>query len=616
MDKRAAFSRACSYLNFQPAARWLALAVGIASCLVLPVAIFMVGLVTEAALQHGEPPLRLLPSRILAQPATALGARAGLEVVAGLTLAGFMVALVFLLLRFAMHELAIRAAAEAGLRLRRAIYHQSLRLGALALRPAEAGSLAHRQVESVRDALLAWQLGGWPALLLLLVLLLQALVINVWLTLLGVLGAGLLGLLAARLASGRRRQAAHLAHEDAVQLALFLESLTFLRLVKTHGGELFQQGRTEAALTAQAAAAQQGDEAASRFRFAAWFALLLAGSGLLLAACLLLRYDRLSVPELVMFGAVLASAGWPVRAWLDQRRRVRLGATAAVAVFQFLDRPGDVTQTVGAEVLPRLARRIEFDNVSLRGPSEHMLLENVSLALPAGQRLAIVGADDAEKHALVYLLARLLDPTSGEIRIDEHNLRWVTFDSLRKQLGVVLWLNLVSSDTVAANIAGGDPGIPMPRILEAAKLAHAHQFISRLPQGYDTVIGELGHALKPGERFRVALARAILREPALFIIEEPPAVLLDDATRGLLEDTYARVLPGRTAIFLPHRAETIALCGSVLVLQRGRVAALGAHRDLMKQCALYRQLFAEEFNEFARVAAPPSGEERKHAAEL
>src|SRR5262249_18046171 len=156
--------------------------------------------------------------------------------------------------------------------------------------------------------------------------------------------------------------------------------------------------------------------------------------------------------------------------------------------------------------------QLEFDNVSLAEPGTgRKLLRGVSLTIQAGQRVALVGPEEMEKHALVYLIPRFLDPTSGEIRIDRKNLRWVTFDSLRAQIAIVLQHNLVFNDSVANNIGCGDPGYQLPRIIEAAKVAHAHQFIQKLPQGYETPIGEMGHSLKIGEQFRIALARAILR---------------------------------------------------------------------------------------------------------
>src|SRR5262249_26066435 len=206
--------------------------------------------------------------------------------------------------------------------------------------------------------------------------------------------------------------------------------------------------------------------------------------------------------------------------------------------------------------------------------------------------------DEMEKHALIYLIPRLLDPDSGEIRIDEHNLRWVTFDSLRAQVAFVLQRNLVFNDTVANNIGCGDSSYDLPKIIEPAKVAHAHHFIQKLPKGYETLIGEMGHFLNIGEQFRIGLARAILRDPALMIIEEPD-IVLDSDTKALLDDTFARVLPNRTVIFLPHRISTIRSCDRIYLLNKGKIEASGDHRELLIQSELYRHLQYLEFNAFA-----------------
>src|SRR5262249_37530878 len=147
---------------------------------------------------------------------------------------------------------------------------------------------------------------------------------------------------------------------------------------------------------------------------------------------------------------------------------------AAEQVFNFLERRGEVGQVVGAEFLPPLSRQIEFDNVSLRDPGTgRMLLEGISINIPAGQRVRVGGAHELEKDALVYLIPRLLDPSTGEIRIDQHNLRWVTLDSLRAQIGIVMMHNLVFHDTIRNNIGCGDQAFTLPQIIEASKMAHA-----------------------------------------------------------------------------------------------------------------------------------------------
>jgi ATP-binding cassette subfamily B protein len=163
---------------------------------------------------------------------------------------------------------------------------------------------------------------------------------------------------------------------------------------------------------------------------------------------------------------------------------------------------------------------------------------------------------------------------------------------------MVLQPNLVFNDSVANNIGCGDPAYNLQRIVEAAKLAHAHQFIQKLPQGYETPIGEMGHSLKLGEKFRIALARAILRDPAILVIEEP-ALPLDDDTKTMIDDTFQRVLTGRTVIFLPHRLSTIRNCDQVFLLYQGQIEASGEHRELLASSDLYRHLQYLEFNEFA-----------------
>jgi ATP-binding cassette subfamily B protein len=177
-------------------------------------------------------------------------------------------------------------------------------------------------------------------------------------------------------------------------------------------------------------------------------------------------------------------------------------------------------------------------------------------------------------------------------------LKWLTLESLRAQIGLVLQSNLVFSDTVANNIGCGDTAYSIPQIIEAAKLAHAHQFIQRLPYGYETPLGELGTSLRPGEQFRVALARAILRDPAMYVIEEP-VTPLDDEIKDLLDDTFDRILPGKTVLFLPHRISTIRTCDRLYLLNRGKIEAVGEHRELITGNDLYKHLHYLEFNEFA-----------------
>jgi ABC-type multidrug transport system fused ATPase/permease subunit len=204
-----------------------------------------------------------------------------------------------------------------------------------------------------------------------------------------------------------------------------------------------------------------------------------------------------------------------------------------------------------------------------------------------------MGLDDTSKQALVCLIPRLLDPQIGRVRIDGHDLRDVTLESLRAQVSLVLQSDLVFNDSVMANVGLGDQSYSLPRVIEAAKLAHAHHFIQDLPNGYDTPIGSMGHYLKPDELYRIALARAFLHDPAIVILEEPEAPLSDEV-KQLIDDTVDRLSVDRTLIFLPRRVSTLRKCQQVVVIHGGKIEAYGPPRDLHVQSKLFRQISAAE----------------------
>ncbi|HEY7156374.1 MAG TPA: ABC transporter ATP-binding protein [Gemmataceae bacterium] len=520
----------------------------------------------------------------------------------GLLVVGVVLALLGAGLTLLMREMAARAAIEAATRLRRAVYHHTFRLGTLAFRalgPTEAVGIFARHIESVHDALITHLTVFYRAPIKFALLVAFALFVSFWLALAFLMFAALVWLFGGQAAAYFRRRGRLATNQASEHLTIMRESLMLMRLVKCYLMEQFNQNRVERQLSHYAKVQLL------RYRGEAIYQPLLVLLGLLcvllllFVAGVLVLYGQLTVASLVALSTALISLYQPVEQWLAARRIIRRGRESAVNVFKFLERRGEVGQVVGAEFLPPLAKQIEFDNVSLREPGGgRMLLEEVTLTIPSGKRIGLVGPDDLEKHALVYLIPRLLDPSSGEIRVDQHNLRWVTLDSLRAQISTVLMHNLVFHDTAANNIGCGDNAYTLGQIIDAAKLAHAHHFIQKLPKGYETPIGELGHSLSISEQFRIALARAILRDPALLIIEEPE-VALDEETKALLDDTWSRMLPGRTVIFLPHRISTIRSCDTLFLLHKGHVVASGVHKELLAQNSLYRHLHYLEFNEIA-----------------
>jgi ATP-binding cassette subfamily B protein len=518
----------------------------------------------------------------------------------------FLVALVLSAMRFGLLFVSNYAAAVASLevaaRLRRAIYHHTHRLGTLASLtpgPDEAVSASTRHVELLHEGLYRWLTVYFREPVKAGLLLLFALLVNFWLALAFLLFAVLVWMVAGQSAAHLRRRGRAAQARAANELALIQESLGLTRLVKGYLMEPFNQARVERQLRlgTEAQLARYRDEAIYRPLFALLG--LAAAIVLLLAAGYIVLQGHLGVAGAAVLTTALVCLYWPVRAILETQRALRRGSEAARSLFGFLDKQGGVAQPLEAEFLPALSEALEFDKVTVQeAGSGRKLLRSVSLRIEAGKRVAIVGPDPMEKYALAFLLPRFLDPISGEVRINGKNLRWVTVDSLRAQIGMVLQRDLVFNDSVVNNIGCGDPAYSLNRIVEAAKIAHAHQFILKLPQGYETPIGDKGHALNPGELFRIGLARAILRDPAVFVIEEPTAAL-DDDTKALIDDTIQRILPNRTAIFLPRRLSTIRGCDQVFLLYQGRIAAVGDHRELLATSDLYKHLQYLQFNEFA-----------------
>lgn len=530
----------------------------------------------------------------------------------GLLFLAILGVLVYSLVVLLMQHFASLAVVEAATRLRRAVYHQTYRLGTLAFRAlgtSEAIGLFTRHLEAVIEGLYTWLTVVFRQPATFITLLVFALIVEwgasggpPWLTVAFLLFALLFWLVEGQLAAYFRRRERRSTLQATEQLALLQESLQIMRLAKCYLMELFNQSRVERQLSKYGHSLQQRYLKKALFGQTLILIAVIAAALLLYGAGWNILMGNLGLAATITVVAALVSMYWPIWSWFEQQRNLRRARTAATTVFQFLDKRGDVGQMVGAEFLPPLSQKLEYRSVGLKEPGTgRTLLENVSLELRQGERVAVVGQEDLEKHALVYLVPRFLDPREGEILIDGKDLRWVTFESLRIQVALVLQHNLVFNDTVANNIGCGDPTYTLPQIMEAAKTAHAHHFIQKLPHGYETRIGELGQNLNVGEQFRIALARAILRDPALVIIEEP-TIALDDDAKAMIEDTYNRFLPERTTLFLPHRLSTIKSCDRVYVLHKGRIEAAGVHRDLLNTSDLYRHIQYLEFNVFADQA--------------
>src|SRR6185312_10996554 len=291
----------------------------------------------------------------------------------------------------------------------------------------------------------------------------------------------------------------------------------------------------------------------------------------------------------------------PVRkiALFNNSLQQALGASSEV--FRFLDEHEEVHDRPGALPLPAFRERVRFENVCFsysgaNGDCDAEVLRGIDLETRAGEVIAIVGSSGAGKSTLVQLLPRFFDVTSGSIMIDGHDVRDATLSSLRSQIGIVTQETILFNDTVRNNIAYGQPDVPQDAVIEAAKAALAHDFIQRLPDGYDTMIGERGLRLSGGERQRIAIARALLKNAPILILDEATSSL-DTESEALVQAALQNLMTGRTAFVIAHRLTTVRHADRIVVLENGRIADSGTHEDLLSRLGTYRKLYELQFME-------------------
>ena len=258
--------------------------------------------------------------------------------------------------------------------------------------------------------------------------------------------------------------------------------------------------------------------------------------------------------------------------------------------LQLLDTPVDVQERPNARALQRCRGGIDLEDVGFGYPSRPDTLRRISFSIKPGEAVALVGPTGAGKSTLMSLLPRLYDPESGRVMIDGNDVRDLTLDSVRSQFSVVLQEPLLFSGTIADNIAYGRPGCSQAEIEEAARAANAHDFIQRLPQKYKTKLGERGAKISGGERQRIAVARAFLRDAPILILDEPTSSI-DSRTEAVILEALERLMRGRTTIMIAHRLSTIRSVDRILVLNGGELVEQGTHKTLVARHGLYRELW-------------------------
>lgn len=301
-----------------------------------------------------------------------------------------------------------------------------------------------------------------------------------------------------------------------------------------------------------------------------------------------------SLGTLVAFQGYVWNLVWPIR-MLGQLINVFEEALAAAPrLFEVLDATPAIADAHGAMAAPSFMGKLQFNNVSFRfSDGEEDALKDISLSVEPGQVLAIIGGTGSGKSTLVGLIPRFFDPQAGEVLIDGYDLRSLTLDSLRRQIGIVLQDTVLSSATIAENIAYGRPEVELESVMQVARLAQAHDFIASLPHGYGTRIGERGVGLSGGQKQRLALARALLMDPRILILDEATASV-DVHTEYLIQEGLTQVMQGRTVVIIAKRLSTIEQADRVLVLEQGQVVEYGSPTELLQSTSHFRRMFLSQ----------------------
>lgn len=321
------------------------------------------------------------------------------------------------------------------------------------------------------------------------------------------------------------------------------------------------------------------------------------------ALLLLLGRDQIARNELTLgafiaFVAAVLSMYNPVRKFAVFNNSFQQALGASAQLFQFMDTEDVVIEKAGAKALPQFSRAIGFEDVCFSyhadGDDSREILRGINLEVKKGEILAVVGSSGAGKSTLVHLLPRFFDVTTGRILIDHHDVRDVTLSSLRSQIGIVTQETVLFNDTVRNNIAYGQPHVPLKEVEHAARAALAHDFISALPAGYDTVIGERGVRLSGGERQRLAIARALLKNAPVLILDEATSAL-DSESEALVQSALHNLMSGRTVFVIAHRLSTVRRADRIVVIDNGSISEIGAHEELMNRLGTYRRLYDLQF---------------------
>ncbi|MFN6477099.1 ABC transporter ATP-binding protein [Nostoc sp. DedQUE07] len=491
-----------------------------------------------------------------------------------------------------------KAALRVAFHLRQQVYAHLQKLNLSYFETAKAGDLSYRlteDVDRVGEVVNKVFHDFIPCILQLLAIPIYMIYLNWQLTLATVIVAPLMGILVGWFGERLRKYSLKSQNRVSGLSAILAEVFNGIRLVQAFAAENYEIAR----FGHEAERSLKAKYSAERLKAIQipiiGFLEALSGLSLLIVGAWQISQGNLTVANFFSYLAAAALLIDPIGHTTNNYNEFKQGEASVDRVFELMAIQPTVIEKINAIALPPVKGKVEYRHISFAYKPGEPVLKDISLLVSPGEAIALVGASGAGKTTFVNLLPRFYDPEVGEILIDGVDIRDVKLHSLRRQIGIVPQETIIFSGTIAQNIAFGQYIFDIKAVKEAAKIANAHQFISQLPEGYKTWVGERGVNLSGGQRQRIAIARAVLLNPQILILDEATSAL-DSESEALVQEALERLMEKRTVFIIAHRLSTVRRCDRILVLEQGQIVESGTHEELLALERRYARFYAQQFS--------------------